>query len=302
MNKIFRFVVTLTLVGIFVSCAALRKEKEAEVVHEVGIAYLNLETGEFLSYNSNTLFHAASTMKTPVMFQLYRMRDAGVIDLDGRILVNNSFPSIADGSMYSLPILSEQDEVLYPHLNKYMSYYDLINYMIIYSSNLATNILIQYALSDSISATMQRIDAQGVLVLRGVEDLKAYELGLNNLTSAFGMMKVMKAVYQSDLVADSSRQAMIEILARQKYNSMIPEGLPDGMKIAHKTGSITRIAHDAAIIFPEEAPPFILVILTRGWDSHAEASKVGARITEKVYDYHLGKLRRTDIMIPDLLK
>ena len=116
------------------------------------------------------------------------------------------------------------------------------------------------------------------------------------------MMKVMEAVYRSELVADSSRQEMIEILKRQHYNSMIPAGLPEAVIVAHKTGSITGIAHDAALVFPPDASPYVLVILTRGYESHEAAQKIGAKISSKVYDYHRGLLERTDIVIPDLLK
>ncbi len=145
--------------------------------------------------------------------------------------------------------------------------------MITHSSNLATNILMEYTGADSIGATMREIGADGVLVLRGVEDLKAYHMGLNNVTSAYGMMKVMEAVYKSDLIAESSRQEMQEILKRQYYNTMIRTGLPDDVEVAHKMGSITRIAHDTALVFPPDSPPFVLVILTRGWDEHASAQK-----------------------------
>jgi beta-lactamase class A len=294
-------IILLSIILFIGSCAGSLGKKH-QTQHEVGIAYLNLETGEMLAYNAHTLFHAASTMKTPVMFQLYRMRDQRVIKLTDNVRVNNSFTSIVDGSLYSLPIQSVDDEILYPFLNTNMSYFDLIDKMITHSSNLATNILMEYTTPDSNASTLKKIGANGVMVLRGVEDLKAYNLGLNNVTSAFGMMKVMEAVYRSDLVADSSRQEMIDILSRQVYNSMIPAGLPAGTRVAHKTGSITKIAHDAAIVYPQDASPFVLVILTRGWDKHAEASRVGARIASKVYDYHLGKLSRTDIIVPDLLK
>ncbi len=285
-----------------IACSGLKKTDKISVPHEVGIAYMNLETGEMLAYNAHELFHAASTMKTPVMFELFKMRDAGIIDLNREIPVKNQFTSILDGTLFSLPIESEKDEILYPYLNQNLSFYELMEKMITHSSNLATNILMEYTGADSIGATMREIGADGVLVIRGVEDLKAYKMGLNNMTSAYGMMKVMEAVYNSELVADSSRQEMQEILKRQQYNTMIPAGLPEGVVVAHKTGSITRIAHDAALVFPPDTPPFVLVILTRGWDDHAAAQKVGARISSKVYDYHRGLLERTDIVIPDLLK
>lgn len=282
------------------SCSVFQRSDE--IPHEVGIAYLNLESGEALIYNGYQMFHAASTMKTPVMFQLFRMRDRGEIDLDQPIAVLNQFESIVDGSEYSIPMRSEEDEILFPHVGGTLSYLELIDKMITHSSNLATNILIQEAIPESISVTLQQIQAPGVLVLRGVEDLKAYQMGLNNQTSAFGMMKVMEAVYRSELVSDSSRQEMIEILKAQHYNSMIPAGLPEDVVVAHKTGSITRIAHDAAIVYPPDSSPFVLVILTRGWDDGSEARKVGARLAEHVYKIHRGELSTTEIPIPDLIE
>ncbi len=302
MKNVRLYLIHMVFVLLLVSCAGIQKSDEEVTPHEVGIAYMNLETGEILAYNAHELFHAASTMKTPVMFQLFKMRDKGIIDLESEIPVKNQFTSIVDASLFSLPITSEEDEILYPHLDKNLSFYEIMEKMITHSSNLATNILIEYTGADSIGATLREIKADGVLVMRGVEDLKAYNLGLNNVTSAYGMMKVMEAVYRSDLVADSSRQEMQEILKRQHYNTMIPAGLPENIDVAHKTGSITRIAHDAALVFPPDSPAYVLVVLTRGWDDHASAQKVGARISSKVYDYHRGLLKRTDIAIPDLLK
>ena len=297
-----RSFLTFLIITSFLSCGGLKKSEVAEIKHEVGIAYMNLESGEMLAYNAHTLFHAASTMKTPVMFQLFKMRDEGVIDLDTKIVVKNNFTSIADGSLYSLPIESEADEILYPSLNRYRSYYDIIEKMITHSSNLATNILMEQTGADSIGKTLKALGANGLFVVRGVEDLKAYNIGLNNMTSAYGMMKMMEGVYRSDLVTETSRQEMINILKRQEYNHMIPAGLPDNVDVAHKTGSITRIAHDAALVFPEDSAPFVLVILTRGWENRSDAHKVGARIAAEVYKYHQGLLDRTDIVVPDLLK
>ena len=301
MKKIWLVSIHLIIFLVIISCSGLKNTDEPTAPHEVGIAYMNLESGEILAYNAHELFHAASTMKTPIMFQLFKMRDKGIIDLESEIPVKNQFTSIVDGSLFSLPIESEQDEVLYPFIDQNLSFYEVIEKMITHSSNLATNILIEYTGADSIGATMREIDADGVLVMRGVEDLRAFNLGLNNLTSAYGMMKVMEAVHGSDLVSDSSRQEMLNILKGQHFNTMIPAGLPGDVVVAHKTGSITGIAHDAALVYPPDSPPFVLVILTRGWDDHTMAQKVGARICSKVYDYHRGLLERTDIAIPELL-
>lgn len=301
MLKQLAHILVLTCLGLLVACTGTNTQPEPPIAHEVGIAYLNLATDELLVYNADELFHAASTMKTPIMFQLFKMRDAGILDLSTEVPLNNQFLSIVDGSLFSLPLASEADDILYPFLDKDLSIYQIMEKMITHSSNLGTNVLMGYTGPDSIGATMRTIEASGVLVMRGVEDLKAHSMGLNNLTSAYGMMKVMEAVYKSDLVADSSREDMQNLLKQQHFNTMIPAGLPPEVTVGHKTGSITRIAHDAALVYPVNAPPYVLVILTRGWDDRAEAEKVGARISSKVYDYHLGLLELTDIRIPELI-
>lgn len=267
----------------------------------VAVAYRNLGTDEVKVYRPMEIFHAASTMKTPVMFQLYKMRDAGLLSMTDSVVISNEFQSILDGSVYRLPVSPDDPDGMYAFMGKRMSIRDLIDRMITWSSNLATNLLIDLADPVEIAETMRDIEAMGVLVLRGVEDLKAYEAGLNNRTSAAGMMNVMTAVYRSNLVADSSRAEMIQILQNQHYNNMIPQGLPENVEVAHKTGSITRIAHDAAIIFPPDAHPYVLVILTSGYDDIQEAHALGAKISRRLYDYHINPDPNKIVDISDLV-
>jgi beta-lactamase class A len=99
-------------------------------------------------------------------------------------------------------------------------------------------------------------------VLRGVEDGKAFEKGLNNTTTARGLGVLLQAIATGKTVDAASSQEMLAILGRQKFNEGIPAGLPAGIRVAHKTGEITKIHHDAAIVFADR--PFVLVILVRG--------------------------------------
>ena len=77
---------------------------------------------------------------------------------------------------------------------------------------------------------------------------------------------------------------MIEILERQKFNESIPAGLPPGTRVAHKTGEITKIHHDAAIVFAPR--PFVLVILTRGLADKKDSSVLMADIARILYQVH----------------
>jgi beta-lactamase class A len=118
-------------------------------------------------------------------------------------------------------------------------------------------------------------------VLRGVEDGKAYEKGLNNTTTAQGLAILMTAIAGGKTVDPESSRKMIEILSRQHFNEGIPSGLPVGTRVAHKTGEITKIHHDAAIVYAPR--PFVLVILVRGLANEQESSRLMAEIARALY-------------------
>jgi beta-lactamase class A len=125
------------------------------------------------------------------------------------------------------------------------------------------------------------LHADGMSVLRGVEDGKAFAKGLNNTTTARGLLELMGAIARGDAVDAESSREMIEILERQKFNEGIPAGLPPGTRVAHKTGEITKIHHDAAIVFARR--PFVLVILVRGLADMKDSSALMAEITRRIY-------------------
>jgi beta-lactamase class A len=157
--------------------------------------------------------------------------------------------------------------------------------MITRSSNLATNILIEFADARRVTATMRAFGADSIEVLRGVEDLKAYEAGMSNTTTARDLGVIFTALAEGRAASDSATAAMLAILERQQFNEGIPAGLPAGTRVAHKTGAITAINHDAAIVYPTGGggAPYVLVILVRGIEDHDESSRLIATLSEITY-------------------
>ena len=153
--------------------------------------------------------------------------------------------------------------------------------MITESSNLATNLIIEKLGVQNIRATVHALDADGMNVLRGVEDQKAFDQGLNNTTTARALLVLLRAIANSKAVDANASRQMIAILERQKFNESIPAGLPPGIKVAHKTGEITKIHHDAAIVYARR--PFILVILVRGIPDSKASAALMADITRILY-------------------
>lgn len=251
----------------------------------VGLMFVNPSSGDTLAINADSSFHAASTMKVPVLIELFRRQDAGLLDVDSSMVLRNEFRSVFDGSTYSLPNTSDSDSSLYAQVGGAVPLRELARVMIVRSSNLATNVLIDTLGAAAIQATTDSLGASGMRVLRGVEDLKAFEAGMSNTTTARALATLFLAIEEGRAASPAATEQMLEILLAQELNRQIPAGLPPGTRVAHKTGSITRIMHDAGIIYPEGGEPYVLAILTGGIDDEDLARALAADLTRQIHDY-----------------
>lgn len=250
---------------------------------EVGLAFRRLDDTDSLYIEADTEFHAASTMKVPVMIELFRQIDHGRLSLDTPILVENQFKSIVDSSTYTLDPGDDSDSAMYTLVGTHVSVRDLMDHMIERSSNLATNTLIALAGADRTTDEMRQLGATHTHVLRGVEDDKAFERGLNNKISARDLATILYAIQTNRAASAKSCAMMRDILLHQEFSAEIPAGLPPGTPVAHKTGWITGHLHDAAIVYPRQAPAYILVVLTRGIPDQNVARSLIVDVSRAVY-------------------
>lgn len=252
---------------------------------EVGIAYLPLspdaKPADGILIDEEKVFHAASTMKVPVMIEAFRQAEEGRFSLDDPIAVTNTFTSIVDGSPYSMQVTEDSDGEVYKAIGKTMTVRQLVTAAITVSSNLATNILIETLGAENVRKTVSRLDGDGMVVLRGVEDQKAFDKGLNNATTARALMALMAAIARGQAVSPAASRGMSDILRMQQFNDAIPAGLPADVPVGHKTGNITRIHHDAAIVYAET--PYVLVVLTRGIAEQPKSAALIAAISRVIY-------------------
>ncbi len=249
------------------------------------MAFRNVGTGETLLLNAQESFHAASTMKTPVMIEVYKQAAAGKFSLTDSVLIRNDFLSIVDSSRYQLNVTDDSQQDLYTRIGKKTTIYDLVYQMIILSSNLATNILIEMVDGKKVTQTMRELGAMDIQVLRGVEDSKAFAKGLNNTTTAYDLMLVFDKLARSEVVDAGSSREMINILHNQQYREIIPARLPQGVKVAHKTGSITALQHDSGIVYLPDGRKYVLVLLSRKLENEKAAIESMAKVSEMVYKY-----------------
>jgi beta-lactamase class A len=253
---------------------------------QVALAYVDLGSGDTLFLNADTSFHAASTMKVPVMIELFRRASTGSFGMDQQLMIVNQFASIVDGSPYALDPHSDSDTTLYQRIGGRVRVDTLLRLMITRSSNLATNTLIALVGAEDVNRTMRSLGAQRIRVLRGVEDGKAFAKGLNNTTTARDLATILRAIQEGTAASAKATGEMREILLAQEFNEKIPAGLPPGILVAHKTGEITAHSHDAAIVYPPGRKPYVLVVLTRGIQDGTRSSKLIADISSIVYAWN----------------
>ena len=252
----------------------------------VAVAFFSLyQPKDSLLINVDEKFHAASTMKVPVMIELFKQASEGKLNLKDSILLKNEFKSIVDGSLYSMDINDDSDDIIYSQIGTKVAISDLMHSMITVSSNLATNILIELVDAQKVTATMRSLGAKNIDVLRGVEDQKAYDKGLSNATTAKDLMIIMEAIATHTAGKQQDCDAMITILKDQQHKDVIPVYLPKEVEVAHKTGSITGVHHDAGIIYLPNGRAYILVLLSKNLKDFDKGTDQLAKLSKTVYDY-----------------
>lgn len=262
------------------------KDSIAAIQGDVAVAFMDLnDPSDTLFINADTNFHAASTMKVPVMIELFKQQEMGLIQMNDSVPLINEFKSIVDGSPYSMDLADDSDDVLYGKIGTQVALKDLLYSMITVSSNLATNVLIGLVGAKNVTATMRGLGASQIEVLRGVEDQKAYDLGLSNTTTARDLAVIMRAIAVHEAGTDADCQKMIGILKDQKFNDIIPFYLPKTVEVAHKTGSITGVHHDAGIVYLPSGQSYVLVLLSKNLADFDRGTVQLAGISKVFYDY-----------------
>ncbi len=292
-RRIFIFVLALALYSIADSQPKISidrlKEQINDTLHQhkgvFALAFKDLSNGHELFINEHEIFHAASTMKTPVLIELYKQAAEKKISLSDSIAIKNEFKSIVDSSIFSLNASDDGDTDIYKHIGEKRAISDLAYRMITLSSNMSTNLLIGLADAKKVTQTMRDMGAKDIRVLRGVEDNKAYEQGLNNVVTAYDLMLIFEKIAKGEAVSPQASNDMIKILLDQHFNEIIPAQLPPNVKVAHKTGSFASVHHDSGIVFLPDGRKYILVILSKNLEHDDEAVKSMASVSGMIYKY-----------------
>jgi beta-lactamase class A len=252
----------------------------------IAVAFRDLETDHDYFLNADEPLHPASTMKVHVMMEVFRQANEELLSHDGRLPIFNSFTSIADGSKFSLDVIDDSEQSLYQRIGETESIHELTRLMIVRSSNFATNILIEKIGARNVDDFIHALGIEGVVIRRGIEDNVAFRLGMNNSATARGLTQTMDLIARKKVVSERASAQMIDILLGQEFNESIPALLPNFVKVAHKTGWTGDVYHDTGIVYPPDRKPYVLSLMTRGFNEaqENEAHACIANLSRRIYE------------------
>jgi beta-lactamase class A len=262
-----------------------RIEKDSSA-KAVAVALRDLETGLELHYRADRWFHAASTIKVPILLGVFAAIDRGDLLPHSRVHVRNRFLSVVENVPFRVESGRDANSAVHNAIGKMMRVDELAYHMITTSSNLATNLLLGVIGPDAVNDTLKELDLQkGIELKRGVEDELAFEKGINNMVTADGLLKILVRLAEGKAFSPALSRRMMDILHGQEFNQGIPARLPKGARVAHKTGEISTVAHDAGVVYLPKRKPYVLVILTE-WDPDGSGrSRTIASISHTIYEY-----------------
>lgn len=235
--------------------------------------------------------YAASTMKVAVLAALYRAGEAGMLDLDRPVAVRNEFDSAQPAAArYRNRHSYDNDDEVWDRLGGHAPLRWLAQRMIVRSSNLATNIVISHVGLAAVTGVWALTGARHSVTGRGIEDFAARDAGIDNRVTAADLAALLGAIAlgarrPDPIAAPDTCAAMLDVLLAQEHLEDLAAGLPPGTRIAHKNGWVRGVRHGVGVVFPDDAPPYVIAVCTTTTDladaghDHDPARALIARIS-----------------------
>lgn len=265
------------------AAAIARIEREAEA-RAIAVALFDSETGAAFAYQADRWFHAASTIKLAILLGVYRAIHRRELIPRARLHVRNRFFSAAGGEAFAVSADRDANAAVQAAIGGMMRVSELAHHMIATSSNLATNLLLDLVGLEAVQETLLELGLSGIDVRRGVEDERAFDRGIINRVTAAGLVKLLRLIAEERAFTPELSHEMLDVLHQQEFRNGIPARLPRTVRVAHKTGDISTVAHDAGVVYPIDRAPYVVAVLTEWSPEQTGRSAVIAEISHAIYD------------------
>src|SRR5258708_11144513 len=216
----------------------------------LAVSVYDTASGATLSYQADRWFHAASTIKVAILAGVYAAIHEGRWPAHARLHIRNRFFSAADGSLFRISAERDANAEVHAAIGKMMRVRELAHHMITTSSNLATNLLLDLVGVETVQGVLDHYKIDGIDFPPGVEDDRASPPEITNPTTPSRLMSLLRLFEPEETFSPEHSREMLDILHLQEFRNGIPGRLPREVRVAHKTGDISTIAHDAGIVYP----------------------------------------------------
>ncbi len=291
--KIFRSFQLTTCLLLFAVCAhaqdanrdLLRRKLTTEIEKVannldgvMGVAIKDLTTGEEILLNDQLTFPTGSSIKIPVLIELYKQAAEGKYKLTDQRRVERQDKVGGSGVIVNFGDHTSQ-----------LSLHDLAMLMIVLSDNTATNMLIDQVGMANVNRAMDELGLKQIRLRRKMIDQAASARGDENTATPREALALMEKLYRGQVGNRQLSDDALKILKLRK-NSPVPRLLPANVEIANKPGGIEGVACDWAVVYVPNRPYAIAVMTNYNGEGADDAI---AKVSKLAYDYFARLSRST---------
>ncbi len=240
----------------------------------VALDVIDLASGYSTGYDASESMPAASTIKIPVMVEVFHQLQVGRFDLNRRITLRGSDKDWGSG------------ELCDARAGKSYPVSELLDKMIDISDNTATNMLIRLVGRRNINSSMYALGLQHTVLANDIRT-EGYGIRYDLRSSPHDLARLLAKMAHQSLIDEWSSTQMLAILSGQEHNTLIPEPLPPGLPIAHKTGTLHDTLNDVGIVYADNAP-YVIAVMTTDLQSLSSGRRFIRGISKLTYTQMVG--------------
>ena len=263
-------------------------EEEQQLDGVLGVAILDLNSGQQLLVRPDEVFPQASSIKIAVLAELYHQAQQSTHGVSGKATLKDRYVLRAADIVADSSILGGLTPGVSSLTNR-----DLATIMVAVSDNSATNVLIDRLGMDNVVRLTESLGLAHTQLRRKMMDLQAAAQGRENISTPREMMGLLEQIYRGKVIEPPLLDDFFNVLATHK-DSWIPRDLPADLKIANKPGELEGVRNDSGIVFVKNRP-YVICVMTTYLASERAGEEAIARISRLAYDLFDRLSRASDL-------